>query len=153
MGLGEMPLSEDSAGVGRPLQWGLALPTVISFLSEAVGLPKVTWRTPSGGFQQGVLPKGPREGLRFHHSVAPELGGSGPVRAATAQTRSPASPVCATRVPGAGMARCAALAVPFPPFAAGTGREALQVLLWDAVSQMAFEKERIPRQHVLNLKS
>lgn len=39
------------------------------------------------------------------------------------------------------MARCAALAVPFPPFAAGTGREALQVLLWDAVSQMAFKKE------------
>lgn len=42
MGLGEMPLSEDSAGVGRPLQWGLALHTVTSFLSEAVGLPKVT---------------------------------------------------------------------------------------------------------------
>lgn len=74
-----MPLSEDSAGVGCPLQWGLALPTVTSFLSEAVGLPKVTWRPPSGGFQQEVLPKGPREGLRLHHSVAPELGGSGPV--------------------------------------------------------------------------
>lgn len=51
------------------------------------------------------------------------------------------SPVCATRVPGAGMARCAALAVPFPPFAAATGREALQGLLWEAVSQMAFKKE------------
>lgn len=52
---------------------------VTSFLSEAVGLPKVTWRPLSGGFQQGVLPKGPREGLRLHHGVAPELGDSGPV--------------------------------------------------------------------------